>query len=150
MKKYFLIQILIFAGFITFSQTPQADTNYINQVTSLTWMPDGKNILLSVVKYHKTDRNAPFFSKVFQYDFQSKKLKPVMDNGSELTPSPDGKMIAYMKRNDDTRADIYLYNLETKQAAYATQQPHNKVMLYDWEKKTTSVLLDQSALKGLL
>ncbi|MEI9810972.1 MAG: hypothetical protein WDO16_25545 [Bacteroidota bacterium] len=42
------------------------------------------------------------------------------------------------------------YNQATKQAAYITQQPDIKLMLYDWEKKTTTILLDQSAVKGLL
>jgi Tol biopolymer transport system component len=42
------------------------------------------------------------------------------------------------------------YNPDTKQAAYVTQQPDSKLMLYDWKKKTTQVLIEQAAIIGLL
>jgi hypothetical protein len=42
------------------------------------------------------------------------------------------------------------YNPIIKKAAYITQQPNSKLMLFDWEKKTTQVLLEESQLKGLL
>ena len=42
------------------------------------------------------------------------------------------------------------YNPATRRAAYLTQQPDNKLLLYDWDKKTTVVLLEQGDIKGLL
>ena len=42
------------------------------------------------------------------------------------------------------------YNPVTKQAAYITQQPDSKLMLFDWEKKTSVILLEQETIKGLL
>ncbi len=83
---------------------------------SATWKPDGRSLLISVVKFHKTDGQAPFFSKVFSYDLSTKQLTSLFDNGSNLAPSPDGKTIAFLKRDDDKRIDIYSYDTETKQA----------------------------------
>jgi Tol biopolymer transport system component len=97
------------------AQTQAPDTNYANRFTSVQWMPDGKALLFSVVRFHKTNRQAPFFSKTFRYDLGTNQVKEMLENGSNLAPSPDGKSIAFMKRDDNKRADIYLYNIETKE-----------------------------------
>ena len=73
----------------------QIDTNYASRAVSAIWMPDGKSILISVVKYHKTDQKAPFFSKTFQYDIASKQITTLLENASNLAPSPDGGKIAF-------------------------------------------------------
>jgi Tol biopolymer transport system component len=39
----------------------------------------------------------------------------MFENGNNLAPSPDGKTIAFMKRDDNKRSDIYLYDTKTKQ-----------------------------------
>ncbi len=119
----------------------QADTNYTTKVVSVEWMPDGKAILLAAVKFHKTDRQAPFYSKVFRYELQSGQPEPLFENGSNLAPSPTGKTIAFLKRNDDRRADIYFYNMDTKQETllktdttrkYAlTWSPDGKKLMYN-------------------
>lgn len=101
-------------GFISFSQTEKIDTNYATRAVSAVWMPDGKALLIAVVKHHKTDRQAPFFSKVFNYDLNSKQLTPLFENGSNLAPSPDGKTMAFLKRDDNKRTDIYFFNTVTK------------------------------------
>src|SRR6185295_16002554 len=82
------------------AQKQIADTNYTNRVTSVIWMPDGKSLLLSVVKFHKHNENEPFFSKVFRYVFATGRILELFDNGSNLAPSPDGKTIAFLKRDD--------------------------------------------------
>lgn len=99
--------------FISFSQTVKVDTNYATRAVSAVWMPDGKSLLIAVVKYHKRGQ-APFTSKVFNYDLGSKQLTYLFDNGSNLAPSPDGKTIAFLKRDDNKRSDIYFYNIVTK------------------------------------
>ena len=96
-------------------QTNKPDTNYATRAVAATWMHDGRSLLISVVKFHKTDRQAPFFSKVFSYDLNSKQLTFLFEDGSNLAPSPDGKTIAFLKRDDDRRTDIFSYNRETKQ-----------------------------------
>lgn len=114
MKKMFLLFAMLAAAGRVFSQA-QPDTNYNTRITSVEWMPDGKAMLFSIVKFHKTNRQAPFFSKVFRYDMVTKQVKEMFANGSNLAPSPNGKTIAFMKRDDVKRADIYLYDTETKQ-----------------------------------
>jgi Tol biopolymer transport system component len=115
MKSLFILLFAVVFISAARSQTNKADTNYATRATSAVWMPDGRSLLIAVVKYHKTDQKAPFFSKVFNYDISSKQLNPLLENGSNLAPSPDGKTIAFLKRNDNKRADIYFYNTATKQ-----------------------------------
>jgi Tol biopolymer transport system component len=114
MKKIIHIIGLFIIPFISFSQTAKVDTNYATRAVSVVWMPDGKSLLIAVVKYHKSERQAPFFSKVFNYNISSKQLTPLFENGSNLAPSPDGKTIAFLKRDDNKRNDIYFFNMVTK------------------------------------
>jgi len=114
MKRINLIIWLLATCFISFSQTKKVDTNYATRAVSAVWMPDGNSLLIAIVKYHKTDRQAPFFSKVFNYDISSNQLTPLFENGSNLAPSPDGKTIAFLKRDDNKRTDIYFFNTVTK------------------------------------
>jgi Tol biopolymer transport system component len=115
MKKLNFLLVLLVSGLIVHAQPQQGDTNYVTRITAIEWMPDGKAMIFSMVKYHKTNRQAPFFSKVFRYDLPSKKVEEMFENGNNLAPSPDGKTIAFMKRDDNRRADIYLYNVATKE-----------------------------------
>ena len=114
MKTLFILLVAVTITSATTAQTNKIDTNYATIVVSAVWMPDGKSLLIAVVKYHKTDRQAPFFSKVFNYDLSSKQLTYLFDNGSNLAPSPDGKTIAFLKRDDDKRTDIYFYQCNYK------------------------------------
>ena len=115
MRPLFILLIAVNFTTAIISQTNKVDTNYASRVVSAVWMPDGRSLLIAVVKYHKTDQKAPFFSKVLNYDISSKQLNPLLENGSNLAPSPDGKTIAFLKRDDTKRADIYFYNTATKQ-----------------------------------
>ena len=108
-----LISMAIAMSICAQKQTP--DTNYANRVTSVTWMPDGKSLLFSVVKFHKQNHQAPFFSRVFSYELATGKITELFENGSNLAPSPNGKTIAFLKRDDKRSADIYLYQIENKQ-----------------------------------
>jgi Tol biopolymer transport system component len=115
MRALFILLIAVNFTTAIVSQTNKVDTNYATRAVSAVWMPDGKSLLIAVVKYHKTDQKAPFFSKVFSYDISSKQITSLFENGSNLAPSPDGKTIAFLKRDDNKRADIYFYNRATKQ-----------------------------------
>jgi len=103
--------VLLICSLPCFTQT---DTNYATRAVSAVWMPDGRSLLISVVKFHKTDQRAPFFSKSYKYDIGSKMITPLMSNGSNLAPSPDGKTIAFLKRDDKKRNDIYAFDLATQ------------------------------------
>jgi Tol biopolymer transport system component len=141
MKRINLIIGLLVNSFISFSQTVTVDTNYATRAVSAVWMSDGNSLLIAVVKYHKTDRQAPFSSKVFKYDLSSKQLTPLFENGSNLAPSPDGKTIAFLKRDDNKRTDIYFFNtVNKKETVFKTDtsrknslewSPDGKNLLYN-------------------
>src|SRR6185503_12873901 len=103
--------MIILCSSVCFAQT---DTNYATRAVSAVWMPDGRSLLIAVVKYHKTDNKSPYFSKVFNYDIASKQTTSLFENGSNLAPSPDGKTIAFLKRDDNKRTGIYAFDLQTK------------------------------------
>ena len=109
-------RIIHFVALLVFSLPcyTQTDTNYATRAVSAVWMPGGRSLLISVVKFHKTDQKAPFFSRSYKYDINSKMITPLMDNGGNLAPSPDGKTIAFLKRDDKKRNDIYAFDLATK------------------------------------
>ena len=109
MKTLFILIVTIVFTNPVKSQTSKIDTNYATRAVSAVWMPDGKSLLIAVVKYHKRGQ-APFTSKVFNYDLDTKLLTPLFDNAGNLAPSPDGKTIAFLKRDDRKRTDIYFFN----------------------------------------
>ena len=125
----FIAFILSLATAISvYGQKQVSDTNYSNRVTSVTWMPDGRSLLFAVVKFHKHDENAPFFSKVFRYVFATGRILELFDNGSNLAPSPDGKTIAFLKR-DDKRSPIFIYTILKKDNSHDLHLTPRKKML---------------------
>lgn len=114
MKRILAMLILASAAFAIRAQSNGVDTNYTARISSVEWMPDGKNVLLGIVKHHRTDHQAPFFSKVFLYNIQSGGLTFLFDDGSNITSSPDGKTIAFLKRSENIRTAIYFFNMDTK------------------------------------
>jgi len=113
MKPLFILLVTITITNTIKPQTNKIDTNYATRAVSAVWMPDGKSLLIAVVKYHKRGQ-APFTSKVFNYDLGSKQLTYLFDNGSNLASTLDGKTIAFLKRDDNKRTDIYFFNTVTK------------------------------------
>ena len=126
MKSILILLLSPAIALTVWAQKQPADTNFANRVTSVTWMPDGKSLLFSVVKFHKHDEQAPFFSKVFRYDLSTTKITGLFENGSNLAPSPDGKTIAFLKRDDKKSADIYLYHLEKMRQTLLTTDTTKK------------------------
>jgi len=141
MKQLFILLIAITFTNSVKSQSNKIDTNYATRAVSAVWMPDGKSLLIGVLKYHKTDQKAPFFSKAFRYDINSKQITALIENAGNLAPSPDGKTIAFMKRDDNKRSDIYFFNTVTKkETVFATDtarknslewSPDGKNLLYN-------------------
>ncbi|MGZ8518192.1 MAG: TolB family protein [Chitinophagaceae bacterium] len=117
MQRLFLLFIFISFVVVLSGQANTEDSIYVTRISSLKWMPDGKAILLGIVKYHKTNHQAPFFSKVLLYNIQSRELKFLFDDGSNLTVSPDGKTIAFLKRSETKGTAIYFYNIYSRQTA---------------------------------
>jgi Tol biopolymer transport system component len=114
MKKMLFLLINVCGISAANAQNSKADTNYATRIVSATWMPDGRSFLLAVVKFHKTDRQAPFYSKIMQYDLKTGMVSQLFEDGSSLSVSPDGKSIAFMKRSDPKRVGVYLYDAKTK------------------------------------
>jgi len=142
MKPLFILLIVIaFTGSAN-SQTNKIDTNYATRAVSAVWMPDGKSFLIAVVKYHKRGQ-APFTSKVFNYDLSSKQITPLFDNGSNLAPSPDGKTIAFLKRDDNKRTDIYFFNTVTKKETVLRTDTSRKNSL-EWSPDGKNLLYNIS------
>jgi len=146
MKPLFILLITGHFTFVINAQTNKVDTSYATTAVSAGWMPDGKSLLIAVVKYHKRGE-APFTSKVFNYDLGSKQLTYLFDNGGNLAPSPDGKTIAFLKRDDDKRTDIYFFNTVTKkETVFKTDtsgknslswSPDGKYLMYNISTKGT-------------
>ena len=146
MKHLFILIVAICFTTTINSQINKIDTNYATSVVSADWMPDGKSILIAVVKYHKRGQ-AQFTSKVFNYDPGTKQLTPLFENGGNLAPSPDGKTIAFLKRDDRKRTDIYFFNTVTKKESVLktdtteknslSWSPDGKNLLYNISHKGT-------------
>lgn len=111
MKSLFILSIAVLCAATLRSQP---DTNYATVAVSAEWMPDGKSLLIAVVRYHKTDQKTGYTSKVFRYDIASKQTTALFDNAGNLAPAPDGKTIGFMKRDVKKRTDIYTFDLNTK------------------------------------
>ena len=131
MKRILVALMIMALAFRLAAQTKGIDTNYTTRISSVKWMPDGKAILLGIVKHHKTDHQAPFFSKVFLYNIQTAGLTFLFNDGGNLTTSPDGKTIAFLKRSEKIRSTIYFYHMDSKRETTLTTDTLGKYGL-DW------------------
>jgi Tol biopolymer transport system component len=95
-----------------FSQNA-ADTNFVTVITAANWMPDGKVLLLNVVKFDKTRKVPPVF-KGFSFTIEGKKLEPLDFEGNSRAASPDGKTLVFIKPKPNNKGDVYLYDLASK------------------------------------
>lgn len=131
MKRILAPLMIISLAFRLPAQTNGIDTNYTTRISSAGWMPDGKSILLAIVKHHKSDHQAPFFSKVFLFNIQTAGLTFLFNDGGNLTTSPDGKTIAFLRRNEKIRSTIYFYHMDSKSETALTTDTLGKYGL-DW------------------
>ncbi len=114
MKNFLLVIIISLVTVTTcYSQQAIPDTNFIVRINAVEWLPDGKQVLLSAVKFHKTEQRMSPISRVFIYDLTTKKLTPSLTNATNIAVSPNGKYVAFFKRDDKRRENIYIHNLTT-------------------------------------
>jgi dipeptidyl aminopeptidase/acylaminoacyl peptidase len=123
MKKIFLL-ILIAVSLKAFTQNA-ADSNFVTVITAVNWMPDGKSLLLNVVKFDKTRKTPPVF-RGFTFIPEGKKLEPLGFDGGGRAASPDGKTLVFVKTKENNKGDIYLYDLTTKQETALVTDTFNK------------------------
>lgn len=88
MKTVVACVLLLFVSVRLFAQNT-ADSNFVTVITAANWMPDGKSLLLNVVKYDKTRKVAPVF-RGFNFTLDGKKLAPLGFDGGA-----DSKLMLY-------------------------------------------------------
>src|SRR5258705_9581014 len=104
MKKI-IVFLLLLNSTIVFSQNA-ADSNFVTVITAANWMPDGKSLLLNVVKFDKTRKVPPVF-KGFTFTLEGKKLDLLGFDGGSRAASPDGKKLVFVKTKENNKGDIY-------------------------------------------
>ncbi|HEX7845619.1 MAG TPA: hypothetical protein VF476_07415 [Chitinophagaceae bacterium] len=112
MKKITLFFLLLTGSATSFSQT-NTDSNFVIIISAVNWMPDGKSLLLNIVKFDKT-RKLPPVNKGFTFSIADKKLTPMDFEGNSRAASPDGKQLVFVKQNENNKGNIYLYDIATK------------------------------------
>ncbi|MBK6355032.1 MAG: hypothetical protein IPF46_16980 [Saprospiraceae bacterium] len=110
MKTISSFIVFFFIGNFLFAQ--EKDSLFEKRITAFTWMPNGMFIILNVVKIDKTEKTPPGLKK-FIFDIKSKTIALLPIDGGGLAVSPDGNLVAYIKRVID-KDQIYLYNFSTK------------------------------------
>jgi Tol biopolymer transport system component len=123
MRKILLL--VIFSGSVKAFSQDLADSNFVTMITAANWMPDGKALLLNIVKFDKTRKVPPVF-KGFLFSLEGKKLDPLGFEGGSRAASPDGKQLVFVKTKENTKGDIYLYDLITKQESPLVTDTFNK------------------------
>jgi len=103
--------MLIFIYFICISIITAQLTikNYGGAITTIEWAPNGKAMVLSVMKLDSFGKPVPP-TKAYWYDIKKRTLESLYNNGGAGHVSPDGKTIAYTRRKEGGKSDIYLYD----------------------------------------
>ena len=104
------IFLLLISSFL-FAQSN--DTQYIKRISAFTWMPDGKAILLNIMKIDKSKRTPPQPAK-YLLNITTNKIEPLPIDGAGLAAAPDGKSVAYIKRVNNYD-QIYVYDFGSKE-----------------------------------
>jgi len=61
------------------------------------------------------------------FELATNKIMDLFENASNLAPSPDGKTIAFLKRDDKRSANIYLYDIKNKQQSILSTDSTKKM-----------------------
>ncbi|MBK6949909.1 MAG: PD40 domain-containing protein [Haliscomenobacter sp.] len=88
--------------------TPKEDTLFEKRISAFTWMPDGKDIILNVLKVDRAGKTPPM-AKKFRFNIKSETIEPLPIDGGGLVASPDGLSVAYIKQVNG-KDQIYIYN----------------------------------------
>lgn len=110
MKAISSFIVLFLIGNFLFAQ--EVDSAFEKRISAFTWMPNGMSIILNVMKIDKTEKAPPLLKK-FRFDIKSETIESLPIDGGGLAVSPDGNLVAYIKRVID-KDQIYLYDFSTK------------------------------------
>ncbi|HKC36651.1 MAG TPA: hypothetical protein VKB95_11335 [Chitinophagaceae bacterium] len=111
-SSFLIFQLICFNSF---SQPAIADTMVTN-VLDIAWMPDGKALCVAVIRSDKARKRTPQFA-IFKLDLKTGKTALLIKNASGPGISPDGRKMAYTKRDGPVplgNTDIYIYDFKTK------------------------------------
>jgi Tol biopolymer transport system component len=125
------------------------------------WAPEGNQIVYYFEKGDNrdqiwlTDANGSFHTNLTN-DTSTHNYFPSWIDKETIVYTQNPNTIMTMKTDGSNRKKVeglnsflVKYDPVSKQAAYVTQQPDSKLMLFDWNKKTTQVLLTPDQLSGL-
>ncbi len=93
--------------------TKKEDTLFEKQISAFTWMPNGQEAILNVLKVDKTGKTAPL-PKKFRFNIKSEAVELLPIDGGGLVVSPDGSSVAYIKQFNG-KDQIHLYNFTQKE-----------------------------------
>ena len=108
MKAYTLLAAISLASSSLIAQT---DSNFKKVITAFSWMPDGRSLILNIIKVDKAEKLPPVRGKYF-FDIKTNGLKRLPIDGGGAVSDPSGKSIAFIKQINNKSA-IYLYNIST-------------------------------------
>ena len=126
------------------------------------WAPEGDQIVYYFEKGDNRDQvwltdARGSFHKNLTNDTSTHNFYPSWIDKQTIVYTLSPNIVMTMKTDGSNKQQIeginsfmVRYEPVTKKAVYLTQQPDNKLVLYDWEKKTSRVLLSQADIKGLL
>lgn len=93
--------------------TQKEDALFEKRISAFTWMPNGREIILNVLKVDRTEKKPPL-AKKFRFNISTGSIELLPIDGGGLTVSPNGKTVAYIKQVDG-KDQIYLYNFSSKE-----------------------------------
>ncbi len=144
MKKILALTLFLAGCSKIFSQV--ADTNFVTVITAANWMPNGKSLLLNIVKFDKT-RKVPPANKGFIFMIDGKKMEPLGFTGGSRAASPDGKTLVFVRPNENNKGDIYLYDLVTKQETVLVADTFHKAAP-DWSNDGKKIVYNRTSGRG--
>ncbi len=113
MKKAILFFLCSFNYVMHAEAQNGADTAFRIRLINFEWMPDGKNMVLGIMKFDKSMKIPPT-SGVFLFNTEDRKFNLLISGATNPAISPDGKTLAYTKRQNN-KPRIFLCDMSTKQ-----------------------------------
>jgi len=143
MKSISSILIFFLIGNILFAQ--QDNSLFEKRISAFAWLPNGTSIILNVMKIDKTEKTTPLLRK-FRFDIKSKTTTLLPIDGGGLAVSPNGKLVAYIKRVMD-KDQIYLYDFSTKKDIILVGDTLRKYAL-NWSPDSKNLIYNIQLGKG--
>ncbi|MBK7869728.1 MAG: hypothetical protein IPJ74_03105 [Saprospiraceae bacterium] len=133
MKIKLIVTLLFCSNCILFAQNEEPEFQI--RATALSWMPNGKALMLNIMKFDKTRKTPPVAKKIL-YHIKQQKLKALSINGSGVSVAPNGKSAAYIQ---PTTNHIYLYHFKSKKEELLLNDTLRKYAI-DWSSDSKNLV----------